>query len=118
MHVCASCSISVKLTAVAGGTGGQVIAGLTSPVLWFTEIVLPFPRLSFVDNHHFLINVPIDFWLLPDLTGCCSMVEFKTIVITPAITLFIARVRLAVAVTWLLRALGDRLVGHCKREAC
>ena len=37
MHARVSCAISVKLAVVAEGTGGQVIAGLTSPVLWFAE---------------------------------------------------------------------------------
>ena len=35
---CVSCSIALKLTVAAGGTGGQVIAGLKSPVLQFIEI--------------------------------------------------------------------------------
>ena len=38
-------------------------------------------------------------------------------IITPAIILFLASVRLAVAITWLLRASGIRLVGCRKREA-
>ena len=35
-----SCSIAVKLAVVARGTEGQVIAGLTSPIMQFAESYL------------------------------------------------------------------------------
>ena len=37
MCACVSCAIGVKLAVVALGTGGQVSAGLMSPVLWLAE---------------------------------------------------------------------------------
>ena len=93
-----SCSIVVKLAVVAGGTRGQVIAGLTSPVLRSAESYPFISTFSFTDDDHFLINVPVDFRFLPDLIHCCLKFEFKPIIIN----------FLAVAVTWLLRASGDR----------
>ena len=41
-----SCSVIVKLPVAAEGPGGQVIAGLTAPVLRLEESILPFPLLS------------------------------------------------------------------------
>ena len=38
-----SCSIVIKLAVVAGGIGGQVITGLTAPVLRLTE---SYPSIS------------------------------------------------------------------------
>ena len=55
------CTIGVKLIVVAGGTGGQVLAGLTLPVLWFVAGYPSISAFSFVDDRHFLIIVPIDF---------------------------------------------------------
>ena len=69
-----SCSIAVKLTVVAGGIGGQVIAGLTSPVLLFEESYPSISSFSFVDERHFLIIIPVDFQILSDLIGCSSTV--------------------------------------------
>ena len=37
------CSVALKLAMIAGGAGGQVIAGLTVPVLRFTE---SYPSIS------------------------------------------------------------------------
>ena len=37
MRALVSCSVALKLTVAAGGTGGQVIAGLKAPVLRFAE---------------------------------------------------------------------------------
>ena len=63
-----SCFIALKLAVVAGGTGGQVIAGLTVPILRFVE---SYPSISaFMDARHFLIIIPVDFWLLSDLICC------------------------------------------------
>ena len=62
-----SCSIVLKLAAVAGGIGCQVIAGLTSPVLRFIESYLFISAFSFMDDSHFLIIVSIDFRLFASL---------------------------------------------------
>ena len=61
--ICAhvSCSVTLKLAVVAEGTGGQVIAGLTSPFLQLAESYLSISAVSFTDDCHFLIIVPIDF---------------------------------------------------------
>ena len=56
-----SCSIILKLAAVAGGIGCQVIAGLTSPILRFIESYLFISAFSFTDDGHFLIIVSVDF---------------------------------------------------------
>ena len=42
-----SCSVALKLTVVAGG---QVIAGWTTPVLWFAESYPSISAFSFVDD--------------------------------------------------------------------
>ena len=72
IHACVSCSVAIKLAVVPGGICGQVIAGLTLPVLKFAE---SYPCISafFVDDRHFLIIVPVDFRFLPDLIGCRSL---------------------------------------------
>ena len=59
--MCVSCSVALKLAVVAGGTGGQVIAGLTLPVLQYADSYLSIATFSFADDHHFLIIVPVDF---------------------------------------------------------
>ena len=46
-----------------------------------------------MDDHHFLIIVPVDFRFLPDLIHRHPTVEFKPIIITSAIILFLAEVR-------------------------
>ena len=56
-----SCSVALKLAVVAGGIGGQVIAGLTSPVLRLAESFPSISAFSFADDGHFLIVVTIDF---------------------------------------------------------
>ena len=76
-----SCSVAHKLAVVAGGIGGQVIAGLTSPVLWFAESFLSISAFSFADNSHFLNIILIDYQFLPDLIGYCLTFEFKPIII-------------------------------------
>ena len=53
-----SCSVALKLAVVAGGIGGQVIAGLTSPVLRLAESYPSISAFSFADDGHFLIIVP------------------------------------------------------------
>ena len=63
------------------GTGGQVIAELTAPVLRFIESFSSISAFFFADNSHFLIIVPIDFWLLPDLIRCHVTLKFKPIII-------------------------------------
>ena len=40
IHASASCSIALKLAVVARGAKGQVIAGLTSPILRLAESYL------------------------------------------------------------------------------
>ena len=70
-------SLHVKLAVVGGGTQGQVIAGLTSPVLQFVESYPSISAFFFADDRHFLIIVYISFRYLPDLIGCCPMFEFK-----------------------------------------
>ena len=60
-----SCSVALKLAVVAGGIGGQVIAGLTSLVLRLTESYPSISAFSFADDGHFLIIVTIDFRFLP-----------------------------------------------------
>ena len=61
IHTRVSCSIPVKLAVVAEGTGGQVIAGLTLPVLQLEESYPFISAFSFANDSHFLIIVPIDF---------------------------------------------------------
>ena len=82
---------------------GQVIAGLTSPVLWLIESYSSIFAFSYADNSQFLIVISIDLRFLPDLIGCHQMVEFKPITIT--IITFLASVR---AVTWLPKASENR----------
>ena len=48
-----SCSVALKLAVVAGGTGGQAIAGLSSPVLRFAESYPSISAFSFADDGHF-----------------------------------------------------------------
>ena len=43
IRACISCSVSIKLVVVAGGTEGQVLPGLTSPVLQLAE---SYPSIS------------------------------------------------------------------------
>ena len=81
IRVRVSCSIALKLTVVAGGIGGQVIARLTVPVLRFTESYPSISAFSSADDHHFLSIVPIDFRFLPDLICCRPTFEFKPITI-------------------------------------
>ena len=81
MYVRVSCSIALKLAVVAGGTRGQVIAGLTLPVLQFAESYPSSSAFSFTDDCHFLIIVTIDFQFLLDLIRCCPTLEFKPIII-------------------------------------
>ena len=76
-----SCSIAVKLAVAAGGTGGQVIARLTSLVLQFVESYPSISAFSFVDNRHFLIIVSVDFQFLRDLICWHPTFEFKLIMI-------------------------------------
>ena len=78
-----SCSIAVKLAVVAGGGGGesggaegQVIAGLTSPVLRFAKSYRCISAMSFADQRPFQNIVPVDFRFLPDLIGCPPTFEF------------------------------------------
>ena len=66
---------------VARGTGGQVIAGLMAAVLQSAESYLSISAFSFADDGHFLIIVPIDFRLLPDLIRHRPMFEFKPIIV-------------------------------------
>ena len=54
-----------KLTVAAEGTGGQALARLTLPVLWFTESYPSISAFSFTDDGRFLIMVPIDFLFFP-----------------------------------------------------
>ena len=75
-----SCSIVIKLAVVAGGTGGQVIAGLTSPVLLSAESYPSISAFSFADDGHFLIIVSLDFRFLPDLIRYRLTCEFKPII--------------------------------------
>ena len=42
-HVRVSCSVTLKLAVVAGSAGGQVIAGLMTPILRFAET---YPAIS------------------------------------------------------------------------
>ena len=76
-----SCSVALKLAVVAGGMGGQVIAGLTSPALRFAESYPPISAFSFADDGHFLIIVRNDFRLLLNLIRCRSTFEFKPLII-------------------------------------
>ena len=85
-----TCSVTLKLAVVAGGTGVQVIAGLTVPVLQFAESYSSISAFSFAGGRHFLIIVPDDFRFLPDLISCRPTFKFKPIIITPAIILFLA----------------------------
>ena len=74
MHTRVSCA---KLAAyvVAEGTGGQVIAGLTSPVLRFAESYPSIFALSLAVDSHFLIIDPIDFCFYQ--SRCHPSIEFK-----------------------------------------
>ena len=73
-----SCSVALKLAVAAGGTGGQVIVGLTSPVL-LDRVIRPLP-LSDANDRHFLIIVLIDFRFIRDLIRCRLKFDFKPIV--------------------------------------
>ena len=81
--ICArvSCSIVIKLAVVAGGIGCQVIAGFTASVLRFAESYPSISAFSFADDRHFLITVPVDFWLLQDVIRYHPTFEFKPIII-------------------------------------
>ena len=69
--ICARVSCSVTIIAVvAEGIGGQVIAGLTAPVLRFAESYPSISAFSFADAGHFLIIVLIDFQFIRDLIRC------------------------------------------------
>ena len=74
-----SCSVVFKLAVAAGGTGGQVIAGLTAPVLQFAESYPSITAYSY--DGHFLIIIPIGFRFSPDLIRCRSTFKFKPIII-------------------------------------
>ena len=75
-----SCSIAFKLAVVAGGIGGQVIAGLAAPIMRFAESYPSTSAFSFMDNNHFPFTVPIDFRFLPDLIHCRPTFQFKPII--------------------------------------
>ena len=75
-----SCSVALKLAVVAGGIGGQVIAGLTSLVLRLTESYPSISAFSFADDGHFLIIVT-DFRFLPFDSLSSPTFEFKPIII-------------------------------------
>ena len=75
-----SCSIALKLAVVAGSAGGQVIAGLMSPVLLSAESYPSISAFSFADDGHFLIIVSLDFRFLPNLIRCRLTFEFKLII--------------------------------------
>ena len=77
---CVSCSIAVKLAVVAGGTRGQVIAGLTASVLRFAVSYPSISTFSFTAVRHFLIIVQVKF-CFSDLIDCHSAVKFKSIII-------------------------------------
>ena len=61
IHAHVACAIGVKLAVVAEGTRGQVIVGLTLPVLRFSESYPFISTFFFADDCHFLIIIPIDF---------------------------------------------------------
>ena len=63
------------------GHWGQVIAGLTLPVLRFAASYPFISAFSFADDRHFPIIVLVDFRFLLDLIGCHPMFEFKPITI-------------------------------------
>ena len=70
----------LKFAVVAGGIGGQVIAGLTSPVLRLVENYPSISAFSFADDGHFLIIVPLDFRFLSDLIRSRLTFEFILII--------------------------------------
>ena len=76
-----TCSIVLKLAVISGGIGGQVIAGLTAPVLLSAESYPSIFAFSFVNDRHFLIIVLIDFRFILDLIRYRLTFEFKPIVI-------------------------------------
>ena len=76
-----SCSVIVKLAVIAGGIGGQVIVGLTSPVLQLAESYPSISAFFFADDHHFLIIVLINFRFFTGLDCYRPMSEFKPITI-------------------------------------
>ena len=78
--MCVSCSIAVKLAVVAEATRGQVIAGLTSPILRFAESYPSISAFSCADNGHFLIIVLIDFQFIRHLIRCRLTFKFKPII--------------------------------------
>ena len=65
----------------AGGTGCQVIAGLTAPVLRFAASYPSISTFSFTDDRHFLVIIPVYFRFFPDLICCRPTFEFKPIII-------------------------------------
>ena len=91
-----SCSIAVKLAVVAGeksgGAEGQVIAGLTSPVLRFAESYQCISAMSFADQRPCQNIVPVDIRFLPDLIDCRPTFEFKPtiIILAVAVTCMVA----------------------------
>ena len=105
MHVRVSHANGTKLAVVAEGTGDQVLAGLTSPILWFAESYPSISIFSIAHDRHFLVIVPMDFWFLLDLIRCRW--SNLNIIITLAIVLFLARV----SVTRLLIAAGTGWLG-------
>ena len=80
IHVSVSCSIALKLAVVARGAGGQVIVGLTSPILWLAESYPSISAFSFADDGHFLIIDPTDFRFSSDLFRCRLTFKFKPII--------------------------------------
>ena len=81
IHARVSCSVAVKLAEAAGGTRGQVIARLTAPVLRLAERYPSISTFSLADDSHFLIIVPIDFRVLPNLICCRPTFKFKPMII-------------------------------------
>ena len=102
--VCVSRFTALKLAVIAGGTRGQVIAGLTLPVLRSVESYPSISAFSFADDNHFLIIVLSDFRFLTDLIGCHPAFEFKPIIITPAIILYSASCN----INMVAEGIGDR----------
>ena len=98
-----SCSIAVKLAVVAGGGGGvggcrgSGYSGVDVALLAVCRELSVYFRYVLRGLAPFQNIVPVDFHSLPDLIGCRPTFEFKPTIII-----------LAVAVTWLLRASGDR----------
>ena len=91
-HARVSCSVIVKLPVAAGGPGGQVIAGLTAPVLRFAESYQCISAMSFADQRPCQNIVPVDIRFLPDLIDCRPTFEFKPtiIILAVAVTCMVA----------------------------